>query len=111
MDRRGDDIHRLSPGIVVLWMLDTPGGPTVVLMLSALGVSALFRRQNEGHDTAGQALPEFESPTPAKTGGLKTERVSKTIPPGPPCKLSSKFQFFNVHRQAVDLIGIFSISS
>jgi hypothetical protein len=26
-------------------------------------------------------------------------------------KFSSKFQFFNPHRQAVDLIGFFSISS
>jgi hypothetical protein len=30
---------------------------------------------------------------------------------GPPCKLSSKFQFFNPHRQDVDLIGFFSIST
>ncbi|NDB09169.1 MAG: transposase domain-containing protein, partial [Burkholderiaceae bacterium] len=29
----------------------------------------------------------------------------------PPCKLSSKFQLFNRHRQAVDLIGLSSISS
>ncbi len=84
MDCHGDDIYRLSPGIVVLWMLDMPSGPTVVLMLSAVGVSALFRRQNEEHDTAGQALPEFESPTPPKTGGLKTERVIYTVPFAPP---------------------------
>ncbi len=84
MDWHGDDIYRLSPGIVVLWMLDMPSGPTVVLMLSAVGVSALFRRQNEEHDTAGQALPEFESPTPPKKGGQKTEQVIYTNLSGPP---------------------------
>ncbi|NDH30892.1 MAG: anchored repeat-type ABC transporter permease subunit, partial [Betaproteobacteria bacterium] len=26
------------------WMLDTPSGPTVVLMLAAMGVGALFHR-------------------------------------------------------------------
>jgi hypothetical protein len=30
---------------------------------------------------------------------------------GPPSKLSSKFQFFNLYLQAVDLIGFLSISS
>ena len=32
--------------LLVSWMLDTPSGPTVVLMLAAFGVGALFYRQN-----------------------------------------------------------------
>jgi hypothetical protein len=47
-------------------MLDTPSGPTVVLMLAAFGVGALFYRKNEGQDPVGQGLSEFESPTPPK---------------------------------------------
>ncbi len=39
-------------GLSVSWMLDTPSGPTVVLMLAAFGVGALFRRQNEGRGPA-----------------------------------------------------------
>lgn len=52
--------------LLVSWMLDTPSGPTVVLMLAAFGVGALFYRKNEGHDPVGRALSEFESPTPPK---------------------------------------------
>jgi hypothetical protein len=54
---------------------------------------------------------EFESPIPPKKGGQKTERVIYTVPSGPPGKLSSKFEFFNPHRQAADLIGFFSKKS
>lgn len=53
-------------GLSVSWVLDTPSGPTVVLTLATFGVGALFRRHNEGHDPAGQALSEFESPAPPK---------------------------------------------
>jgi zinc/manganese transport system permease protein len=52
--------------LLVSWMLDTPSGPTVVLMLAAFGVGALFYRKNEGHDPVGRALSEFESPSPPK---------------------------------------------
>jgi hypothetical protein len=38
------------------------------------------------------------------------DRVFESLP-FPPCKLSSKFQFFNPHLQAVDLIGFLHISS
>ena len=54
---------------------------------------------------------EVRIPDSTKKRGLKTERLNETISSGPPCKLSSKFQSFNPHRQAVDLIGFFSISS
>lgn len=37
-------------GLSVSWMLDTPSGPTVVLMLSALGVGALLYRQKVGRE-------------------------------------------------------------
>jgi LysR substrate binding domain len=57
------------------------------------------------------AAGQFESPTPPKNNAFWPEQVIYTIPFGPPCKLSSKFQFFNPHRQAVDLIGLLSISS
>jgi zinc/manganese transport system permease protein len=53
-------------GLSGSWVFDTPSGPTVVLTLAAFGVGALLHRQNEEHDTAGQALPGFESPTPPK---------------------------------------------
>lgn len=57
-------------GLLGSSMLDTPSGPTVVLALAALGVGALFRRQNEEHDTAGQALSTFESRTSSKNDVL-----------------------------------------
>jgi hypothetical protein len=53
-------------GLLLSWMLDTPSGPTVVLMLAAFGVGALFYRHNEMQDPVGQGLSEFESPTPPK---------------------------------------------
>lgn len=53
-------------GLAGSWVLDTPSGPTVVLVLAAFGVGALFHRQNEGRDPAEQALPECESPTRPK---------------------------------------------
>jgi zinc/manganese transport system permease protein len=56
-------------GLSVSWMLDTPSGPTVVLMLSVFGVSALFHRQNEGQGPVGRAMSEFESPTSPKNDG------------------------------------------
>ncbi len=34
------------------WMLDTPSGPTVVLILSAFGVGALFYRNSTGENAA-----------------------------------------------------------
>ena len=71
-------------GLSGFWVFDAPSGPAVVLTLGAFGVSALFRRQNKERDNAGQALSEFESPTPPKAGGSKTERVSRTMPSGPP---------------------------
>lgn len=56
-------------GLLVSWMLDTPSGPTVVLMLAAFGVGALFYRQNEGRYPSDQALSEFESLTPPPNDG------------------------------------------
>jgi hypothetical protein len=57
------------------------------------------------------AAGQFESPTPPKNDAFGPEQVIYTISSDPPSKLSSNFQFFNPHQQAVDLIGFFSISS
>jgi zinc/manganese transport system permease protein len=54
-------------GLLVSWVLDTPSGPTVVLMLAALGVGALFHhRQSQLHAPENQSPFDFESPTPLK---------------------------------------------
>lgn len=51
-------------GLLVSWMFDTPSGPTVVLMLSAIGVSALFQRQTLGHAPEERGSSKFVSQTP-----------------------------------------------
>jgi len=55
-------------------------------------------------------VAEWSNVPDSKSGVVATlPRVR--IPPSPPCKLSSKFQFFKPHRQAVDLIGFLSTNS
>lgn len=54
---------------------------------------------------------QFESPTASKSDASGPEQVSGAIVAAPPCKLSSKFQFFNPRTQAIDLIDFFSVTS
>jgi zinc/manganese transport system permease protein len=55
-------------GLSASWMLDTPSGPTLVLMLAAFGVGALFRGQGKGNGLADQTLSECKPPTSPKKG-------------------------------------------